>query len=338
MIAMGLELTRLSIAAGLIFTLNTSWLSASPAAKADVLHTDNGQLTSSLKTPIHEWGDPQVAPKGIVIAVHGLMKHGGVFDTLGRRLVASGYSVVAPDLRGYGHWCTDGRPKCDRRISYKKSYEDLVSLTEHLHKKHPNLPIFLVGESLGADLTIHLAAEHPELVRGLVLSAPAIRHFHSVLPIMISDMMLVAAKPNRQIDMRPFITTFTSNDPRVINESLKDPLSRKTLSFGDLLQSRKMMKSTLKYADHVPATIPVLIVHGSGDRLIKSSSVIVLMMHLHSTDQTVKWYDQKGHILLETAFAPEATLEAIDSWLHSHMPNKTIFQALLPQESPTKND
>lgn len=335
---MTLELARLSIATGLIFAMSFSWLSACPCAQADVLHTDNGQVSSSLKKPIHEWCDPAVAPKGIVIAVHGLMKHGGTFDTLSRRLVASGFCVVAPDLRGYGHWCADERPRCDHRISYQKSYEDLVSLTEHMHMKHPNLPIFMIGESLGADMAIRMAAEHPDLVRGLVLSAPAIRHFHSVLPVMVGDMMLVATKPTRQIDMRPFIATFTSNDPRVVDESLKDPLSRKTLSFGDLLQSRKMMKSTLKYADHVPAKIPVLIVHGSGDRLIKSSSVIVLMMHLHSTDQTVKWYDQKGHVLLETAFVPEATLEAIDSWLHSHMPNTTVFQALLPQECATGND
>jgi lipase len=37
-----------------------------------------------------------------VVCVHGLTQHGGVFDALARRLVASGHFVVAVDLRGHG--------------------------------------------------------------------------------------------------------------------------------------------------------------------------------------------------------------------------------------------
>jgi pimeloyl-ACP methyl ester carboxylesterase len=48
---------------------------------------------------VRRWGPVDA---DCVVCVHGLTQHGGVFDALARRLVASGRSVVAVDLRGHG--------------------------------------------------------------------------------------------------------------------------------------------------------------------------------------------------------------------------------------------
>lgn len=47
------------------------------------------------------WKTPSV-PTGVVCLVHGLGEHGGRYAHVARRFNASGYAVVAVDLRGHG--------------------------------------------------------------------------------------------------------------------------------------------------------------------------------------------------------------------------------------------
>jgi alpha-beta hydrolase superfamily lysophospholipase len=307
---------------------------------AEVLRKENGALSKTLNIPLYEWSDADQKAKGVVVAVHGLIKYGGVFDCLGKHLAGNGFIVVAPDMRGYGHWQDDCREKSEHKISYDKSYQDLVALTTAMHNQYPKLPIFCIGESLGADLVIHLSAEHANLTNGLILASPAIEHYHFVNSYTIEQVLLLASNPDRQVNLVPYIKTVTSEDPQIVSDSLKDPMERKSLTVWDLLRSRKLMRSTLSYADAIPSNVPVLIIQGSADRLIKAKGAFVLASHLHSTDQTVRWLAERGHILLETSHVPPSTLDNIDSWLTQHSQPEYIMQADVPgtNTSPIQSD
>ena len=49
--------------------------------------------------------------------------------------------------------------------------EGFVEITK---ERYPNLPIFLLGESMGGAISVILALKRPELYRGLILLAPAL--------------------------------------------------------------------------------------------------------------------------------------------------------------------
>ncbi|NUS72103.1 MAG: alpha/beta hydrolase [Corynebacteriales bacterium] len=76
-------------------------------------------------------------------------------------LLRRDYDVVTFDLRGHG------LASPADTYSFKAFFSDLAAVVAHMGHL-PSAPI-LVGYSLGADLAVHYAAEHPDSVAGLVL-------------------------------------------------------------------------------------------------------------------------------------------------------------------------
>ncbi|MFF5233306.1 alpha/beta fold hydrolase [Dactylosporangium sp. NPDC000521] len=77
-------------------------------------------------------------------------------------LLRSHYQVVTFDLRGHGLSSAAGQYSFDAFLG------DLVAVMAMLERLDLSAPV-LVGYSLGADLAVHYAAEHPEAVAELVL-------------------------------------------------------------------------------------------------------------------------------------------------------------------------
>ena len=290
-----------------------------PVALAETVRNDESAVSCELDLPLYEWSDPMIKPKAMVVAIHGMAMHGGSFDALGKSLAAQGFFVVAPDLRGYGRcYRVSNRYPEKANLSYQKSFDDLVRLTEKLRSNHPDLPVFIIGESLGAALALQLAGRRPDLISGLVLSSPAIKRRLIMLPKTFLQAPVLVANPGRQLDLKPYIKYCASDDPRVVQEIMDDPLSRKTMSTRELLASLAAMKATLPYIKEIPPSIPVLIIQGSADRALKANAVVILLSRLKSTDQTVKWFPHRGHVLIETAFLRPPTLEVVEGWLLQH--------------------
>ena len=297
--------------------------SAEPAAP--VAYEENGQISHDLHVPIYSWTQVNAHPRGVVLAVHGLAMHGKSYAAVGKKLAGLGYAVYSLDLRGYGRCNADDhdfcvQPDCKHRINYERSFEDVVRTARCLREMYPTLPLFGVGESLGGAMMIRLSATNPELVDGLILSAPAIKHHTPFLdPYLVADAGLVLTNPRKQLDLTPFFRRFCSDDPRIVEETQNDPLVRRHLSAYELMQSSQTVRKTVSYIDKIPKNTPVLVIQGSADRCVKANAVMVLLSRLRSTDQTVKWFAERGHILLETAYVKPDTMDAVVGWLGSHV-------------------
>jgi 3-oxoadipate enol-lactonase len=75
-------------------------------------------------------------------------------------LVAEGYSILAPDARGFGQSSYPGG-----NTSISEMSADFAALLDHLQTG----PVYVVGISMGGTHALQLAISHPELVRKLVL-------------------------------------------------------------------------------------------------------------------------------------------------------------------------
>ncbi len=95
-----------------------------------------------------------------VLLVHGLAGHAGEWTESARWLTAR-CRVVAFDARGHGR---SERAPFD--VSRAAHVADTVSVVEELGLA----PVVLVGQSLGGLTALHVAAEHPDLVRGLIVA------------------------------------------------------------------------------------------------------------------------------------------------------------------------
>ncbi len=322
-----------------VLVLLLLWQLDGPAG-ASVARDEHSALGAELQIPVTVWSDDAVPATAVVVAVHGLVMHGGSFDTLARRLAAQGCLVVAPDMRGHGRWLGGGsglQPD-GNNIDYLKSEGDLAALVVRLKAGHPHLPLFLVGESLGASLSIRVAATRPGSVDGLVLSSPAVKHRYLPLKRAVMDARGILT-PHRQIDLTPYIEQCASEDPKIIEGMMQDPLVRKHLNSLEVLKTMAMAQSTLKYAKAVEPGVPVLIIQGDADRLLKSNAVVALLGRLRCKDETVRWFHARGHVLLETAFIRADTLETVQGWLGQHARAAAVQTASTVSEmSPVKQN
>jgi acylglycerol lipase len=278
-------------------------------AQAKVLRLNHADFENQHFDYVYEWSDPEIQPVAIAVAIHGLSMHGLVYDSLARHLAKRGVIVYAPDLRGYGRW------RREEKVDYDKSRADLLDLITTLKSHHQNLPLYCLGESMGAGFAMFAAAEKPSCVDGLILSSPAIKRRLHIFPRLVLDVCEGFALPTKELSMVPYIKYFASDDRRILEEKLNDPLVRKRLSLADLYKTQQTIRPILRYAERIEAKTPVLIIQGKDDRMLCAPAVVELMAHLNSSDDTVKWFKNKGHLILETSYLQTDTLDTIDGWL-----------------------
>ena len=114
---------------------------------------------------VHRFGppEPSAADTVPVLAIHGVMGHGGRFGQLAAAAVPD-RPVLAPDLRGHGGSTWD--PPWDAATHIA----DLLAVLD----RDGTGRIDVVGHSFGGLLATHLAAAVPGRVRRVVLLDPAI--------------------------------------------------------------------------------------------------------------------------------------------------------------------
>lgn len=286
------------------------------AASAEVTRSDEGALAALSPLPLTEWRDDAVKPQGVIVMIHGVTLHAGVFDVSARALALRGFVIVAPDLRGFGRWQQRRELRQDERcVNYSRSQKEVIGLIEKVRKLHPGLPVYVVGESLGANMAVGLAAARPDLVDGLVLSSPCITRHIFLFAGMVVDVFRSLPAGNGQLSMKSYIRSRLSDDPKIVEGYQQDPAIRKTLSLRELIQSRFALKRGYLAAKEVSAQLPVLIMQGTADRLFKPHGVYALVGRLSSVDESVKWFEGRGHLLLETDYVAPEVLNTMTDWL-----------------------
>jgi pimeloyl-ACP methyl ester carboxylesterase len=103
----------------------------------------------------------------LLVLLHGLLMDARLNRGLARALAARGHRVVLLDLLGHGH---SDKPRHAAEYRMDVYADQVVGLLDHLRADRA----VIGGISLGANVSLHVAARHPELVQGLVLEMPVL--------------------------------------------------------------------------------------------------------------------------------------------------------------------
>jgi len=298
----------------------TQFGSALPAY-SKVLRMDQIDLASKHYPYLYQWSDPATKPKAIVIALHGITMHGLTYDHLAYHLAEEGTLVLSPDLPGSGRrWQIDS-------VSFVKAEEELVEIIQSVKKTYKDLPVICLGESLGANLALSIAEAHPELVDGIILSSPALKRRVNVTPKTVVgsvNMLVGLVKTDTVVDLSPYMRAYASDDPAIVQTMINDPLIHRQIKSQGLWDSCNAMKSVIKQAKLISKTTPILIIQGSQDRILKADAIIKLVSSLGSQDQTLKWLNNCGHVILEECQPRADVLQTIDEWFKTHIDRSVV--------------
>lgn len=253
---------------------------------------------------------PGSAPVGVVVIVHGIAEHGGRYAHVGRRLAAEGYATYVHDHRGHGR--SDGTRGNIERMSTVVT--DLETMIRGAAGRHPGAPMFLYGHSMGGLITLAYLVGKPAELRGAVLSAAAVEVSGGPKPVRAAAGVLSVLVPN--LGSIALDSSLMSRDPQVVRDYDTDPLNYRgkvrVRTGAEMLAAAGRVAASL---DRL--TLPLLVMHGSADKVTVPGGSERLAKQAASEDVTLKIYDGFYHELhnepdQETVFAD------IVRWLKEH--------------------
>ncbi|RMF99886.1 MAG: alpha/beta hydrolase [Planctomycetota bacterium] len=261
---------------------------------------------------------PETACKATVFGVHGICEHSGRYARFAEDLCRNGYALRMIDLRGHGK--SEGpRAHVQRFDQY---LEDIDAVLAELEREGA-YPDFLLGHSMGAAIMGLYGALRRPPVKGVVLSAPPVIVGGPMMPLLrylaltVSRLLpgLRLVKMNTPVLMK-FGAKYLSHDPRVVEDFRNDPLVYRgrlsTRLAGEVLQASRRLR---KVAGRFQA--PLLLLHGTGDVIARSSGSELFHRLAGSHDKTLKLYPGFYHEVLGETERDRVIADVI-AWLDAH--------------------
>lgn len=258
-----------------------------------------------LKIFVRSWLPPTAA-NAVVVLVHGFKSHGGLFEWTAEKLASRGFAVYALDLRGHG--------RSEGERLFVESFGDYVADVEgtvaHAKARHAGVPTFVLGHSAGGVVSCLYALDHPRELRGLISES-----FAHELPA--PDFALAVLKGIGHVLPHAHVLELKaedfSRDEAFVARMKSDPLISKdkyeAQTVGALVRADERLKREFSRL-----TLPVLILHGTGDRAARVHGSQAFFDAAGSKDKTLKLYDRHFHDLLND-LGREHVLADIAEWL-----------------------
>jgi alpha-beta hydrolase superfamily lysophospholipase len=262
---------------------------AGPAVAPPALAEDAFVLADGARLPYRAWR-PQGAPRAVVLALHGFNDSRNAWEIPAEDFSRAGVLLVAPDQRGFG-----AAPNRGIFAGAETMADDAAQMARLLRARHPGLPLFLLGESMGGAVAMVAAAQNPPPpVDGVILLAPAVWGRAHMNAVMRGGLWLMA----HTVPLLAFQGTAPGIQPSDNAEALRrlsrDPLTLRSTRVDTLKGLVDLMDAAL--AAGPAMRVPALLLYGGRDDLIPQRPTRALLASLPAGAR-VAYYDNGYHLL-----------------------------------------
>jgi alpha-beta hydrolase superfamily lysophospholipase len=247
-------------------------------------------------------------PKAIVVALHGMNDYSNAFAMPAPWWAARGITLYAYDQRGFGR-----SPQTGIWPGAELMCRDLADFVDVVRARHPGIPVFVLGESMGGAVAMTaFASPAPPHADGLILVAPAIWS-RAAMPLSYRVALWATAHTLRwwsltgaglhilPSDNFPMLRAL-SRDPLVIKGTRADAIAGLVTLMDDAYESPRRL-----------TRIPLLLAYGGNDQIIPKKPTEAVIAKL-GPNATVKFYPKGYHMLLRDLDGP-ARWADIANWI-----------------------
>jgi len=255
---------------------------------------------------------PEKEMKAVLLIVHGLAEHSGRYANVIDHFLPLGYAAYGLDQIGHGK--SEGKRAHVER--FKVFTDTLKVYFDMVREWHPDVPIFLVGHSMGALIGAAYLLDHQYELTGAILSGATVKVPEGISPVIIfmgKVLSLLAPK----MGLIQLEADGVSRDAKVVNAYINDPLvyiGKYTARLGAELL--KAMKRVATQASTI--NLPLLILQGSEDKLVDPVGAQMLYDTVGSEDKTLKLYNGLYHEVYNEP-EREQVLKDVEVWLEGQL-------------------
>lgn len=253
-----------------------------------------GQFVSfdGVRLPVQRWL-PTGAPRAVIIALHGFNDYSHFIAPAASWWSGHGIAVYAYDQRGFGASQNHGRWPGRQVFAL-----DLNAIVGEIRQRYIGVPVYLLGESMGAAVILEALAETSVRVDGIILSAPAVWGWRS-MPLWQQWGLRLAAYT---IPWKRFTGSslgVVASDNRAMLIALgRDPLVIKETRVDTIYGLVNLMQAG---SEAVPKmSSPALILYGEKDQVIPRAAVLDAFAPVVAAGRAkrLQFYSNGYHMLL----------------------------------------
>ena len=120
------------------------------------------------RIPLRHW--PAARPKAVIHIAHGMSEHSGCYADTAVALNAAGYSVMAHDHRCHGLSVpVDALGQVSATQHWEAVCADMRTVNVHVRSVYPDLPLILLGHSMGSFVSLAYVERHSQTVDAFML-------------------------------------------------------------------------------------------------------------------------------------------------------------------------
>ncbi|BEU20678.1 lysophospholipase [Paraburkholderia sp. 22B1P] len=286
-------------------------METSQAATSAARNPERSQTLTrdGLELPLYRWRAAGLRCATVAL-IHGLAEHAGRYAPLAQALNANGIELIAIDLRGHGD-APGRRAWIERFDEYLLDADALLA-----EAAHNDGPLFLMGHSMGGAIAALYAIEKQAAQRrhlnGLILSSPALAPGRDVPRWMLALSQKISRVwptfPAMKID-----ATLLSRDASVVDANRYDPLVHHgaipARTGAELLLAMQRIEQ-----GRAGLRTPLLIWHGTADKLTEPDGSRDFGAHAGSPDKTLTLYEGSYHETMND-LDRERVIDALVAWI-----------------------
>jgi alpha-beta hydrolase superfamily lysophospholipase len=277
---------------------------------------------------VYEWHpDEHTRVKGIVQISHGMAETAARYERLALALTTQGYIVYANDHRGHGRTAeSPERLGILGQDGFHRMVANMAELTDRIRARHKELPIFLLGHSMGSFLTQQYMVQFADKIKGVILSGSnGLQNPMLGIAIWIASVQAKLQGENHRSNLLNLLTFGSYNKAFRPNRSPFDWLSRDpycgvifTASFfRDFFKGLKEIHLPEQMAK-IPKNLPIYVFSGEKDPVgamgkgVRKLLKMYCELGLKQVSSTL--YPEGRHEMLNELNHDEVTKDLID-WL-----------------------